>query len=453
MKIVLIGAGSAQFGLGMMSDIFQSKILAGAEICLMDINPETLERTAKKGRDHVEVKNLPFKISATTDRIEAVKDADFVIISIEVGDRFELWDMDWKDPMQFGIHQVYGENGGAGGLFHALRIIPPILEICGDVVEHSNDPHVFCYSNPMTAISTTVKRKFPDLKFVGMCHEIASLAKNLPAILNTPSENIFYRAAGLNHFSVMVEASYVDSGKSAYADVMANAPTFFENEPGYSEILSYYKKTGIIHHTEGAQDRILLDSGIPVRPWSDRTLFKYIMENFHLFPITVDSHLGEYIPWAYDVADHKGIIDFYNFYKIALAAVDEAEIVDEIRERCVYVMEGITSDSGHEELAVNILNDGYIPGLPEDIAVEVPAIVGADGLTGLQFPDYPRGFAALLRNYCGVYDMTATAVLNKSRDAVIQALLVNPVVHNCQRVPALVDHMIDRQNKWLGYLK
>ena len=453
MKIVLIGAGSAQFGLGMLGDIFQSKILKGAEICLMDINPATLASTAKKAADHVNSRGLPFSITSTTDRKEAVKDADFVIISIEVGNRFELWDMDWTVPQQFGVNQVYGENGGPGGLFHALRIIPPIIEICGDIAEFSNDPHVFCYSNPMTAITTTVKRKFPGMKFVGMCHEISSLGRYLPDILNTPAENLFYRAAGLNHFSVMLEATYMDSGKSAYADVMEKAPVFFETEPGYSSILDYYEKTGNIIHTEGARERFSAVKNIEVKPWADRYLFKYIMDHFHLFPITVDSHLGEYIPWAWEIADHKGIIDFYAYYKIALAAAEEAVIRDETGERTVFIMDGITSGKEYEEYAVNIMNDGCIPGLPEDIAVEVPAIVSGDGIKGIKFPEYPKGFAALLRNYCGVYDLTAQAVLEKSRDVAIQALLVNPVVNKCKMVPDLVDHMIDRQKKWLGYLK
>ena len=33
-----------------------------------------------------------FELSATTDRKTALQGADFCIISIEVGDRFKLWD-------------------------------------------------------------------------------------------------------------------------------------------------------------------------------------------------------------------------------------------------------------------------------------------------------------------------------------------------------------------------
>ena len=41
-RIVLIGAGSAQFGYGTMGDIFQSEVLEGSHIVLLDINPEAL---------------------------------------------------------------------------------------------------------------------------------------------------------------------------------------------------------------------------------------------------------------------------------------------------------------------------------------------------------------------------------------------------------------------------
>ncbi len=453
MKIVLIGAGSAQFGLGMLGDIFQSKILKGAEVCLMDINPDTLERVARTGREYIETKGLSFSLTHTTSRQDAIRGADHVIISIEAGDRFELWDMDWNVPKQFGISQVYGENGGAGGLFHALRILPPILEICEDVVNLAPEAWVFCYSNPMTSITTAVLRKYPGLKFTGMCHEIASLSRSLPVILDTDIDNISFRAAGLNHFSVMLDVSYRDSGRDAYEEVMEKAPAYFEKEAGYSEILSYYLKTGEILETEGARKRIVLDNDMKIRPWSDRRLFRYIMENFNLLPITVDSHLGEYIPWAHEVADHKGILDFYTYYRHALAASDTTDIKDEAHERVVFIMEGIKTDSGYEEVAVNVMNEGFIPTLPRDIAVEVPARISRKGIEGISFPDYPRGFGALLRNYCGVYDLTAQAVLDGSRDAAVQALLVNPVINRCGSIPSLVDHMIDRQNRWLGYLK
>ena len=452
MKIVLIGAGSAQFGFGMLGDIFSCGALHGSEIALVDIDQEALARVASTATAFVQERKLPFRIAASADRREVLAKADFVVISIEVGDRFALWDMDWNLPLQFGIRQVYGENGGPGGLFHALRITPPILEICADVERLCPGATVFCYSNPMTAIATTVHRKFPGLKFVGMCHEIASLERYLPSILGTPFDNLRLRAAGLNHFSVLLEASYADSGKDAYPDIMAKAPAFFEKEIGYSDVYEYVHRTGKAPETEGATGRLSIGRDTSSRPWTDRTLFRLIMEKFHLLPITVDSHLGEYIQWAHDVADHRGIHDFYDLYRLSLVHA-KTEIRLERHERAVAIMEGIIGDTRYEESAVNIPNEGFIPDLPGFVAVEVPAVVGRGGLEGHRFATYPKAFGALLRNYCGVYDLTAEAVLTGRRECVVQALLVNPVVDTCAKVDEMVDLLLERQSAWLGYIR
>lgn len=452
MKLVLIGAGSAQFGLGTLGDIFSSAALKGSHIALVDIDGESLGHVLEAGKAFIAAHNLDFSLSAHTDRREALRGADFVIISIEVGNRFELWDQDWMIPLQYGIPQVYGENGGAGGLFHALRIVPPILDICQDCAELCPDATVFNFSNPMTAITTTVLRRFPQMKFIGLCHEIASLERYLPSMLGLPFERLRLRAAGLNHFSVLVSARYRDTGADAYPDILAKAPAFFEKVLGYSDILEYIQTTGNIPRTEGETGMPDIGRTISSRQWSDRGLFRQILERFHLLPITSDSHIGEYIQWAHEVADHKGILDFYMLYRASLSML-EHKIELKVKERVVPIIEGIIGNSGYEEAAVNLMNTGLIPSLPESVAVEVPASVSGKGVEGIAFPDYPRGFAALLRNYAGVYDLTAEAILQKSRDLVIQALLVNPVVPVCERVPELVDVMIGRQAQWLGYLR
>src|SRR3990172_765269 len=243
-RIVLIGAGSAQFGYGTIGDILQSKVLEGSQIVLHDINPTTLAAVEKDGRAFIAEHKLPFSITATTNRAEAFAGADFLIISIEAGNRFDLWEQDWRIPQQYGIRQVYGENGGPGGLFHSLRVIPPILEICADAVKICPQATVFNFTNPMSRICTTVHRAFPELKFTGLCHEIGSLRNFLPQILGVPYESLEVRAGGLNHFSVVLSAKYKYSGIDAYPDIRAKAPQFFGNMPSQDAEHKYFKETG-----------------------------------------------------------------------------------------------------------------------------------------------------------------------------------------------------------------
>ena len=129
-KIVLIGAGSANFGLEAVSDIYRSKILEGSHIVLHDTDEISLKETQSVADKYKGKFGLNFNVSSSINRKEALKGATIVVISIEVAPRFGLWDQDWKIPQQYGIKQIYAENGGPGGLFHSLRIIPPILDIC-----------------------------------------------------------------------------------------------------------------------------------------------------------------------------------------------------------------------------------------------------------------------------------------------------------------------------------
>lgn len=449
-KIVLIGAGSLQFGTGMLGDIFQSKVITEADIILNDINEAAALKTEEVANAFIREHGLKHKVSVESDLSKALPKADFVVISIEVGDRFKLWDMDWKIPQQYGIQQVYGENGGPGGLFHSLRIIPPILDICGKVMEHAPNATVFNYSNPMSRITTTVHRAYPGIKFIGMCHEIASLERHLPPMLEQPRENIKYRAGGLNHFSVMTDVIYVDSGKDAYDDVRARAEGYFGNQPGYSEILNASRATGKAVDTEGWMD-IDLSHIKDVRPWSDRWLFKVILDNFGMLPITYDSHFGEYIQWAHDCSDHRGILDFYTYYRNYLGHITPT-IKAELHERVVPIMDGMVSGNAYEEAAVNIPNNGFIEDLPSWIAVEVPAMVDANGVHGIKL-DIPAGIRGLLSNQIGIHNMTAEAILQKKKSLVVEALLVDPVVTVSKGIPDLVDHMIAEQSPWLDYLK
>jgi len=451
MKIVLVGAGSIQFGLGTLGDIFTSKTLTGSEITLLDINAKALDVVLQTTKDFIQSHGLRYTVTATTDRRSAFVGADFIISSIEVGNRFQMWDEDWKIPLQYGVHQVYGENGGPGGVFHSLRIGKVILEIVKDAMEICPDAWIFNYSNPMTAICTTVKRKYPQAKFVGMCHEIGWLGRWLPRMLGMNHEDLHYRAAGLNHFSCMLSLTDRRSGRDLYPEVLAKAESFFEQEPGYSDLYDAYRKTGSLDASEKFQKGETAQKS--AYKWADRKLIRFMLKNYHLLPITTDSHFGEYLGWAWDVVDHRGILDFYDVYKVMLSQEVPHEIHLETSEHVIPIIDGMLTDAKYEEAAVNVLNTGLLDDLPSWLAVEVPAIIDKSGIRGIRMESVPKGYLALLRAYAGVYDMTAEAIIHEKKEYAIQALLANPVVHQASNLEEMVDRMISKQERWLGYLK
>jgi len=445
-RIVLIGAGSAQFGYSTIGDILQSKVLEGSHIVLLDIDPDAVGAVFKKAQDFIQEHSLPFTVSTTTNREEALQGAVFIVNSIEVGNRFELWEQDWRIPQQFGIHQVYGENGGPGGLFHSLRILPPILEICADVMRICPDAYFINYSNPMSRICTTIHRAFPNLKIIGICHEIAWIRALVPKILGLPYEELEVRAGGLNHFSVLLIAKYKKDGSDAYPDLLKKAREYYNAMPIQWDMDQFYKAHG--RWPESPEEI----ASIPRMPWPERGLFKIMIDCYNLYPITTDSHFGEYIPWAYDVVEHKGILDFYRGYRNWVAK-ENPQIQLELSEQAIPMMEGILTNSGYLEDAVNIPNNGLIANLPDWIVVEVPALIDTEGVHGIPQGMIPHGFAGLLLNQVAIHDLTAEAVLQKSRQIALQALLADPIVQQYRRVEEMLDTVISYQERWLGYLK
>jgi alpha-galactosidase len=425
-KIVVIGAGSLQFGLGSVGSVINSEVLTGSTVCLHDIHEKNLELVTQACQSAVEHKKLDFTIESSIDRKEALKDATFVINAIEIPPRFKILRWDFEYPMMWGSTQITGENGGPGGFFHSLRVIPPILDICEDIQKICPNAYFINYSNPMSRICLAIKRKFPNQKFVGLCHEIAHAVEYIQKILDTNISNIEYKAGGLNHFGVVLEAKYRETGEDAYSEIRRKGPAVLEN----------------------------------ISKGTDTMLIKYILETYDYLAYTTDNHYGEYMSWAWEVADLPHGRDFWESYEVYLAksykrtkrAIEQGKggkLVRPDGERAVPIIEGILTDSNHEELSVNIPNDGIITNLPEDLVVECPAIVKKDGLYGIPLGDYPKGLAALLNTQASVQDLVVEAILKKSKKIALQAFLADPVINSTSQAKNILESMLKLQKKYI----
>ncbi len=85
MKITIIGAGGFVFPLRLVGDILSFSELQNSQLALMDVDPKTLARTANAARDLIAHHGLRATILETTDRREALRSADYVIVTFQVG--------------------------------------------------------------------------------------------------------------------------------------------------------------------------------------------------------------------------------------------------------------------------------------------------------------------------------------------------------------------------------
>ncbi|MBA3703455.1 MAG: alpha-glucosidase/alpha-galactosidase, partial [Rubrobacteraceae bacterium] len=149
-SIALIGAGSAVFTRNLCSDILLVPALQGSTISLMDIDAGRLHTARELVQNIVDSRGLDAKVESTTDRQEAIRGADYVVTTFQQGG-LDAYSLDVEIPRRYGVEQCVGDTLGPGGVFRALRTIPVLLDLCGEMDELAPDALLLNYVNPMAA--------------------------------------------------------------------------------------------------------------------------------------------------------------------------------------------------------------------------------------------------------------------------------------------------------------
>ena len=195
-KIVAIGAGSLVFGVELLRDIYQTPELRGADFWIVDRDPAAAQRMGGLAAKLNEASGWDVALRTTTERIEALPNADYVITSIAV-DRDSTWEIDHKLALKHGFPSVLSENGGPGGLSHTLRSVPPMLAIAKDVERLAPNALLLNYTNPENRVCLAIHR-YTKVRSIGLCHGVAETIEMVSELLDVPRDDVDLRGAGTN---------------------------------------------------------------------------------------------------------------------------------------------------------------------------------------------------------------------------------------------------------------
>ncbi len=459
-KIVVIGAGSAVFGLGALSTILQHPAMRGAELGLCDINADGLAVIHKLADMMNQAWDANMRVTSSTERRELLPEADFVLVSIQVGQRETVWEQDWRIPLRHGLRQPYAENGGPGSFAHTARNLPLIMAIARDMEALCPDAWYLNLVNPLIRLTTAVHR-FSQIKVVGLCHQLLwayamaatvlaerwgvtvppgfhvhTDAYNMPAFLavaRQATRHLEIKAAGINHFSWVYEIRDKDTGEDLYPELRERWLKHFRRD---------------------------------FEPLS-RELF----EIYGLMPSAGDSHLCEYLSWVSDPVTQpwrKYALKLQSWEgnrrrrasreKLARDIVAGRVDVNALRDLSRHGMldEGIPEmveaahyDKPCQRPQLNLPNRGQIPNLPAEAIVETPGAIDGGGFHGERMSPLPAPIAELCRRELELSGLYVEAAQHGDRGLALQAMLLDPMVTDIDAGRAMLEELLAANAGWL----
>lgn len=424
MKIVIIGAGSQIFGRRSVIDILMEKNFTNLplELVLVDINTKKLDLMYKFSQQVADALHTHVKITATIDRKIALIGATHVFIAVSYH-RYELWEQDFRVPYSYGFKQAYAENGGPGALFHALRNIHIIMGICSDIEMICPEALVFNFSNPESRVLLAIKT-LTHINAIGLCHGQHDALQAVCGMLDRPLDSVTMRGGGINHFFWIQSIVDTKSGKDLYPLVKQKSAE--NNSPDFALARELLRIYGMLTYPDCTHAGEFMSCGYSYMQGK----WKHGLESRSISAL------------------HKSEIDTITPYLSGVSAL--GPILVPSREIAVPIIVAMLNDTPTEFASGNFINTKlFIPNLNPDGVVEVPILVDGKGIHPQSIPPIPEGVASMCRTQMSIQKLTVMAYKERSKNLLLQALLLEPTVDDIPKAEALIEDMLELQKDYL----
>ena len=437
-----IGAGSFRFAIPCGLNILDfADTFHPIELWLVDIDRTSLALMDIVFKQLVQIHKKDITIHSTTDRREALPDADYILISISVG----LQESEWFDihiPLKFGIPQNTGDTVGPGGIFRGLRTVPVICDVLKDIEELCPDATVINYTNPMGTTMLGALQAAPKVQSIGLCHEFFYMGSKQFArflrdcgIPTSTRKKFTLLYGGLNHFAWVTRIEY-------------------DHEDIYPRMREHAEYA---YHT-----------GKYGRPYN-----YFLLHNTGYFNYVEDRHIAEFLPEYYNYFNHWqkpfGITKLRDVQHIHFERTLVYMLINLLRKRSsswliklvLRPMEGgekalmMAKDKENDisrHHVCNILNNGTIPSLPDNCIIEIPCYFKNRKIIPAQIGSLPNSINEWVKLHAENQQLVVNAALSGDRDDLMKALMadsMNAFIEDEEKIEAMMLNMLYYQRKWL----
>ncbi|MFN2228833.1 MAG: alpha-glucosidase/alpha-galactosidase [Anaerolineae bacterium] len=374
-RISVVGAGSAEFSLGLVKDLCLTPGLSGSHVSFMDINPERLDMIYRFALRYAQELGADLSFDKTTDRGASLQDADFVVNTAFVQGHYHA-----RAAREVTAKHGYYYGGVGLGSWYQLRLM---LDVARDIERICPDAWLIQSANPVFTGSTMMTRE-TGVKVCGLCHGHYGY-RSVAETIGLDPDRVTWQAPGLNHNIWLTHFYY--EGQDAYPLI----DEWIEREGETYWNTHVAQGTHDIQMSRSAVHQYRMYGLFPIGDTPRRGGWWY-----HTDIETKKRWFGE--PYGGPDTElarpvfverlEKRIADMQRLATDPKASVSEFFGTTKTREQQVPIIDGLVNDNEYRA-QVNVRNDGALPGIPDDVVVEVPAIVDRKGIQPLRVGPLP----------------------------------------------------------------
>lgn len=454
MKLAVIGGGGVRSMFLAKSIADRAEKMNITDLVFMDNNEKKLNIYGKMAKEVSRRLYPNMKFTLTTDPVEAITDADYVITTIRAGGD-DMRCRDERIALNLGI--LGQETTGAAGFSFAMRSIPALKEYCELVKKYAkSDAMVFNFTNPAGVVSQTLRDMGYDFTY-GICDAPSGMLRRFEGLYGYSENYLDALCYGLNHLSFFkyVKADGVDITSKIVSDDRAYIDTdlryfdksflmrkqyipneymyyFYNREKAVENILNAPMTRGeqIAKINEKMTDELSL---VDIEKDFDKALgvFDYyygLRENSYMASETGNRREST---WHFDMYAH----DDGGYAGVALGIIDARSTADKKIIACV----------PNENKAIDFLE--------ETDTVEISCEIKHGRPVPLKIGDIPVENREIITRVKAYERLASKAIINCDRACAVDCLYLHPLVSSYSLAEELVDRYIELNEDFTGEWK
>lgn len=395
----------------LVSDLLQREATRHCDLRLYDIDADALKAAKALVGQMRQEAGAPGPVTAAHDLKSCVTGASYVVTTILVGGRAAAIN-DFEVTGRYGLKFTVGDTLGVAGLARALRTVPALVEIARACQDWAPTATLFNYTNPMGMLVSAIGRAvgFPT---IGLCHSAEYTVTTLAGYIGIPSDEVQWWSAGINHLAWMLSLSH--GGRDLYP-VLAEAA---RREDVYTK---------------------------------DRARFE-LMKRVGYFVTESSKHVSEYLAFFINKPDEVERLAIPVGEFLSRRPVPIAQQLEQVQGGSSTWLRPISNEYAPAIVAAaesnrdlvfqgNVMNHKVIDNLSANMCVEAPCAVTKGKISPVRVGSLPAAPAAISQQSLNVQELVVEGVLNRDRDLVYQAVMVDPQASSSLTLDAM-GHLVD----------